>query len=103
MTEFLSNAQVCETCQQGKQTKLSCQASQVWRTNQKSQLIHMDIFGLMKTDSMSSNKYFLLFIKDCTWMCWVYFIKPRVKFLMFLNSLKLQQKRKINVISILKF
>ena len=33
MLEFLSNAQVCETCQQGKQTKLSFQANQVRRAN----------------------------------------------------------------------
>ena len=33
MPEFLSNAQVCETCQQGKQTKLPFQANQVRRAN----------------------------------------------------------------------
>ena len=29
MPKFLSNAQVCETCQPGKQTKFSFQANQV--------------------------------------------------------------------------
>ena len=73
--EFLSNAQVCETCQQGKQTKLSFQANQVRRANQKLQLIHTDVCGPMKTDSLSGNRYFLLFIDDYTRMCWVYFIR----------------------------
>ena len=73
MPEFLSNAQVCETCQQGKQTKLSFQANQVRRANQKLQLIHTDVCGPMKTDLLSGNRYFLLFIDDYTRMCWVYF------------------------------
>ena len=75
MPEFLSNAQVCETCQQGKQTKLSFQANQVRRANQKLQLIHTDVCSPMKTDSLSGNTYFLLFIDDYTRMCWVYFIR----------------------------
>ena len=33
MPEFLSNAQVCETYQQGKQTKFSFQANQVWKAS----------------------------------------------------------------------
>ena len=75
MPKFLSNAQVCETRQQGKQTKLSFQANQVRRANQKLQLIHTDVSGPMKTESLSGNKYFLLFIDDYTRMCWVYFIR----------------------------
>ena len=75
MPEFLSNAQVCETCQQGKQTKLPFQANRVRRANQKLQLIHTDVCGPMKTDSLSGNRYFLLFIDDYTRMCWVYFIR----------------------------
>lgn len=51
MPEILSNDQVCETCQQGKQTKLSFQSNQVWRANQKLQLIHTNVCGPMKTDS----------------------------------------------------
>ena len=55
MPEFLSNAQVCETCQQGKQTKLPFQQNQVRRANQKVQLIHTDVYGPMKTNSLSGN------------------------------------------------
>ena len=77
MSEFLSNAQVCETCQQGKQTKLSFQANQVRRANQKLQLIQTDVCGPMKTNSLSGNRYFLLFIDDYTRMCWVYFIRVK--------------------------
>ena len=75
MPEFLFNAQVCETCQQGKQTKSPFQANQVRRANQKLQLIHTVVCGPMKTDSLSGNRYFLLFIDDYTRMCWVYFIR----------------------------
>ena len=43
MSEFCSNAQVRESCQQGKQTKLSFQANQVCRAKMKLQLINRDI------------------------------------------------------------
>ena len=89
MPEFLSNAQVCETCQQGKQTKLSFQANQVRKANQKLQLIHTNVCGPMKTISLSGNKYFLLFIDNYTRMCWVYFIRLKSEVFMFLNNLKL--------------
>ncbi|KAI5317846.1 hypothetical protein L3X38_037553 [Prunus dulcis] len=36
-----------------------------------------DICGPMKTDSISGNKYFLLFTDDCTRMSWVYFIRNK--------------------------
>ena len=34
----------------------------------------------MKTDSLSGNRYFLLFIDDYTRMCWVYFIRVKSEF-----------------------
>jgi len=75
MPEIYCDAQVCEICQQGKQSKLPFQTSQAWRANQKLQLIHTDVCGPMKTKSLNGNNYFLLFIDDYTRMCWVYFIK----------------------------
>ena len=56
MPEFHCNAQVRESCQQGKKTKLSFQENQACRANQKLQLINRDICGLMKIDSLSGNK-----------------------------------------------
>jgi len=70
-----NNAQICDTCQQGKQAKLPYPKNQAWRASQRLQLIHTNVCGPMKTAYLSGNKYFILFIDDYTRMCWVYFIK----------------------------
>ena len=89
MSEFRSNAKVRESCQQGKQTKLSFQANQVRRANKKLQLINRDICGLMKIDSLSGNKYLFLFIDDYTRMCIFYFITLKSEAFDVFNNLKL--------------
>ena len=63
--------EVCDVCQFGKQRRLPFLKNQAWRATQKLQLIHTDIYGLMRTPSLSGNKYFVLFIDDLTRMCWV--------------------------------
>ncbi|WKA10494.1 hypothetical protein VitviT2T_028060 [Vitis vinifera] len=75
MPNVSNEAQICEICQQGKQSRLPFKNNQAWRATEKLQLIHTDVCGPMKTTSLSGNKYFILFIDDYTRMCWVYFIK----------------------------
>ncbi|KAI5313515.1 hypothetical protein L3X38_042691 [Prunus dulcis] len=68
---------VCEGCMLGKQHRDSFPLESTWRASHPLELVHTDICGPMKTDSISGNKYFLLFTDDCTRMSWVYFIRNK--------------------------
>ncbi|BBN70319.1 multidrug resistance-associated protein 9 [Prunus dulcis] len=68
---------VCEGCMLGKQHRDSFPLESTWRASYPLELVHTDICGPMKTDSISGNKYFLLFTDDCTRMSWVYFIRNK--------------------------
>nr|GFB25444.1 retrovirus-related Pol polyprotein from transposon TNT 1-94 [Tanacetum cinerariifolium] len=41
------------------------------------EIIHADVCGPMRTESLSGSKYFLLFIDDFSRMSWVYFLKHK--------------------------
>jgi len=75
LSKISHESKICETCQQGKQTKLQFSKNQVWIVDQKLQPIHTYVCDPMKIESLNGNKYFFVFIDDCTRMCWVYFIK----------------------------
>ncbi|CAL8133186.1 unnamed protein product [Prunus armeniaca] len=68
---------VCDGCMQGKQHRDSFPLESSWRATTPLELVHTDICGPMKTESLSGNKYFLLFTDDCPRMSWVYFIRNK--------------------------
>ncbi|KAI5323714.1 hypothetical protein L3X38_032786 [Prunus dulcis] len=69
--------EVCEGCKLGKQHRDSFPTESTWRAQFPLELVHTDICGPMQTASMSENRYFLLFIDDCTRMAWVYFLRNK--------------------------
>ncbi|CAL8992316.1 unnamed protein product [Prunus brigantina] len=68
---------VCEGCMLGKQHRDSFPLESTWRASSPLELVHTNICGPMKTESISGNKYFLLFTDYCTRMSWVYFIRNK--------------------------
>ncbi|CAL2229802.1 unnamed protein product [Prunus armeniaca] len=68
---------VCDGCMQGKQHRDSFPLESTWRASNPLELVHTDICGRMKTESLSGNMYFLLFTDDYTRMSWVYFIRNK--------------------------
>ena len=54
----------CGTCQLGKLHKSLFLKDGAWRTSRKSELVHTDVCGLIKTLSMDVNKYFTLLINE---------------------------------------
>ncbi|CAL9021865.1 unnamed protein product, partial [Prunus brigantina] len=68
---------VCDGCMLGKQHKDSFPLESTWRASNPLELVHTDICGPMKTESLSGNRYFLLFTDDFTRMSWVYFIRNK--------------------------
>ncbi|XP_015159114.1 uncharacterized protein [Solanum tuberosum] len=55
---YTITSQTCTNQWHKRESKQNChfQANQVWRANQKLQLIHTDVCGPMKTDSLSETK-----------------------------------------------
>ena len=59
---------MCEACIFGKQHRTPFPAGKSWRANQPLMLVHADICGPMRTNSLGDSKYFLIFVDDYTRM-----------------------------------
>ncbi|KAG8472383.1 hypothetical protein CXB51_035319 [Gossypium anomalum] len=64
-TKTVQSEDVCEVCQMGKQARLPFPTNTTWRASSKLELVHSDVCGPMRTESLSGNRYFILFIDDC--------------------------------------
>ncbi|KAI5322512.1 hypothetical protein L3X38_031584 [Prunus dulcis] len=60
--------EVCEGHQLGKQHREWFPNNQAWRASNPLELIHVDLWGPMKNESIAGNNYFMLLIDDCTRM-----------------------------------
>ncbi|XP_059072885.1 uncharacterized protein LOC131873719 [Cryptomeria japonica] len=67
---------VCSECVKGKQTKSSFKSKE-FLSSRPLELVHTDLCGPMKTQSLNGEKYFMLFIDDYTRMVWVTFLKHK--------------------------
>ena len=61
----------CSSWLQGKLTKFPLPPIE-YKTSAPLQLIHTDVWGLSPHVSISSQKYFFLFVDDFTWFTWFY-------------------------------
>nr|GFB35913.1 retrovirus-related Pol polyprotein from transposon TNT 1-94 [Tanacetum cinerariifolium] len=66
---------VCEGCVLDKQAKKSFPVGNSRRATEVLELVHADLCGPMKSESLSGSKYFLLFTNDFSIMSWVYFLQ----------------------------
>nr|GEZ39774.1 retrovirus-related Pol polyprotein from transposon TNT 1-94 [Tanacetum cinerariifolium] len=71
--------QVCEGCVLGKQTKMSFPMGKSKRATDLLELVHADLCGPMRTESLGGSRYFLLFTDDYSRMSWVYFLQLKSK------------------------
>ncbi|CAL2251278.1 unnamed protein product [Prunus armeniaca] len=90
---------VCEGCQFGKQHRDVFPNNQAQRAISPLELVHTDLCGPMKTESVAGNKYFMLIIDDCTRMSWVYFLRNKSEafncFKKFKSMTELQSGHKV--------
>ncbi|CAL2271954.1 unnamed protein product [Prunus armeniaca] len=84
---------VCEGCILGKQHRDSFPSESTWRAKFPLELVHIDICGPMKTESISGNRYFLLFTDNCTIITWVYFIRNKSNAFECFKKFKAMTKR----------
>jgi len=66
---------LCEGCIYGKQTRKLFPVEKSWRTTTCLELVHADLCGPMKMESLGGSRYFLMFTDDYSRFTWVYFLK----------------------------
>ncbi|KAJ0590261.1 putative RNA-directed DNA polymerase [Helianthus annuus] len=94
---------VCEGCISGKHARKPFQKKMVWQATEPLQLVHSDICGPMRTESIGGCRYFITFIDDYTRKTWVYFLKFKYEALYhFKNFRVLNEKQSNHVIKTLR-
>ena len=74
--KFNSDA-LCEACQKGKFAKPSFKSKNVVSTSKPLELLHIDLFGPVKTASVSGKKYGLVIVDDYSRWTWVKFLRHK--------------------------
>ncbi|KAI5318138.1 hypothetical protein L3X38_037846 [Prunus dulcis] len=93
---------VCEGCQFGKQHRNVFPKDQAQRASKVLELVHVDLCGPMRNESVARNRYFMLIIDDFTIMIWVYFLRNKSEafycFKKFKSMTELQTGHKVQCI-----
>nr|KYP59259.1 Retrovirus-related Pol polyprotein from transposon TNT 1-94 [Cajanus cajan] len=97
-----SKDKLCDACQKGKQVKASFKRKNQISTSRPLQLIHMDLFGPLRTMSQGGNYYGLVMVDDYSRFTWVMFLANKSEaFNAFKKFAKLVQNEKnTNITSI---
>jgi len=69
--------QLYEGCLLGKQFKMSFPKESNSRAKKPLELIHADVYGLIKLSSLGKNNYFFLFMDDFSRKTWAYFLNQK--------------------------
>jgi len=95
LPEIHTEVDTCESCIMGKQHSKSFPKGVSWRANILLELIHTKICGPMRTLSIGSQRYFLIFIDNFSRMTWFYFLKEKLEtFATFMKFKALVEKQK---------
>lgn len=99
--KFNSDA-LCEACQKGKFSKPAFKSKNVASTSRPLELLHIDLFGPVKTASIIGNKYGLVIVDDYSRWTWVKFLKHKDEshfvFTEFCNQV--QNEKEMNIITV---
>ena len=77
---------VCEPCQLGKQTKVKHLGTQTSATFRPLELLHLDLIGPTRTESLGGKRYIMVVVDDFTGTLGSFSYNPS---LMLLSTLKL--------------
>ena len=72
----VSNA-VCGPCQLRKQTKAKYPGTQTFTTSRPLELLHLDLMGLTRTESLGGKKYIMVVVDDFTGYTWVILLRSK--------------------------
>ena len=92
----------CKCCMLGKQHHEIFPKAVLYREMKPLELVHTDLCGPMRTQSIGGSCYFLTFINDYSRKTWVYFLKRKsetvAKFKEFKALVENQSDRQIKVL-----
>ena len=74
--KFSSDA-LCEACQKGKFSKTYFKAKKIVSTSSPLELLHIDLFGPVKTAFVNGKKYGLVIVDDYSRWTWVKFLRHK--------------------------
>jgi hypothetical protein len=78
ITKFVKD-KICDACQLGKQTKSSFKKKKIISTSRPLELLHMDLFGLIRTASLNGKLYAFVIVDDYSRYKWVLFLAHKNK------------------------
>ena len=103
LPEIHTEVDTCGSCIMGKQPRKSFSKGVSWIASVLLELIHTNICRPMKTSSLGSQRYFLIFIDDFSRMTGVYFLKEKSEAFATFNKFKaLVEKKKCCSIKIIR-
>ncbi|GJV13849.1 retrovirus-related pol polyprotein from transposon TNT 1-94 [Tanacetum coccineum] len=68
---------LCPSCKQGKRKKASHPPKPVPISKQRLHLLHMDLCGLIRVESINGKRYVLVIVDDYSRYTWVHFIRSK--------------------------
>ena len=86
---------ICGPCQKGKQTRSTHKRVDEILTSKPLELLHMDLMGPMRTESLGGKKYILVMVDDYSRYAWVAFLRDKSEaFINFKDiGLKIQNEK----------
>ncbi|GKB94435.1 retrovirus-related pol polyprotein from transposon TNT 1-94 [Tanacetum coccineum] len=68
---------LCPSCEQGKSKKASHPPKPIPNSKQMLHLLHMDLCGSMRVESVNGKRYVLVIVDDYSRYTWVYFLRSK--------------------------
>lgn len=68
---------MCEGCIKGKMNRQPFKSVGEIRSKRPLELVHTDVCGPMRTESIGGSRYFVTFTDDCTRLCVVHFVRQK--------------------------
>ena len=69
---------VCGPCQLGKQTKAKYPSTQTSATSRPLELLHLDLMGPTRTESLDGKRYVMVVVDDFTRYIWVILLQSKL-------------------------
>ena len=93
---------ICGACQQGKQTKASHHKVNVFTTSRCLELLHVDLMGPTRTESLGGKRYIMVIVDDFSRYTQVEFLREKSEACEKLEILckKLQNEKEVPIVKI---